>query len=52
MKQEYLEKISMCTILVQLALGLLDVISDIDYAANAKKSSDEIRQAAIFFVCF
>lgn len=52
MKKEYLQYITIITILIQMLLGLLDVITDIDYAANARKSSVEISLASGFFVIF
>lgn len=52
MKKEYVEYISLFAVVMQLVLGVFDVLSDIDYAVNAKKSSREIEYAALFFVCF
>ncbi|EAS06038.2 transmembrane protein, putative (macronuclear) [Tetrahymena thermophila SB210] len=52
MKKEYQDYISLIIIFIQIGLGFLDILTDIDYAANSKKSSEEIKIAAIFFVAF
>lgn len=52
MNQEYADYLSIAAILLQVGLGLLDVISDIEYVVNAKKFSDEILWASLFFVIF